>query len=236
MEENKDNSSQPMFFGEKFIPKNNRPSEEIRGLLKVILSNKEIEEVFHNIENNDAETQKKYTNRLLKLTEVLNKKQTDLGYNVAKDIDSRRLKNLNDNTVVGIIDYMIEAVEKCAPEQIEDIKKIPEIIESIHGVNGIDSHALRDAFIKYKLPGIKLTDVETAAKQYTQEYNTSNPQLDEDTEKVIKAFEDIYGGNEKLMEADVLKALRENIDERVAKIIKRYIIIKNYRNNSSKKQ
>ncbi|MEM4263856.1 MAG: hypothetical protein QW666_03105 [Candidatus Woesearchaeota archaeon] len=231
----KDSASQPIFSSEKFTLKNNRPSEEIRSLLKVILSNKEIEEVFHNVENNDAEIQKKYTNRLLKLTEVLNKKQTDLGYYVAQDIESRRLKNLNDTAALGIVDYIIAAAEKFSSEYIVHIKKIPEIIESIHGINGIDSHALRDAFIKEVLPEVTLKEIEDAAARYTREYNTSNPQLDEDTEKAIKAFEEIYGGNEELMKADVQKSLRETIDERVAKNIKRYIIVKNWLNNRGKK-
>lgn len=191
-------------------------------VLDMLLRSKEVEEAFISAERDldPMHVRQKFTDRLIDLQQAFNAKETDLGHDLARELN-RMVDKVGYFTLLGLMNYLLEHREDF--ESTDVVRKMPLAIERITGKNGIDSRLLKYHFVSSILPKEKPSDSDSLQK-LVEEYEQRSSELmrpnGAEAERYKQVCKSVYQGDYDAMKKEVSELIREGLQKIVRKIRK----------------
>jgi hypothetical protein len=189
--------------------------------LDALLNNKKLHEAYLCAEQelDPEKVAEQYTQRLLDLQVVLDKKEEGLGYAVATSIASK-LDTIDRFTAIGLINFILDIYIN---KDSDYIKSLPAAIEEIKGKNGNDSNFMKYHFVSKVLPKHAPTSKEDLTKlvtKYVQKYNAKNQTPNEQVMELNHILQVHYKGDDEQLKKDMRTSIQEELLETLGWAIK----------------
>jgi len=189
--------------------------------LDALLNSKKLHEAYLCAEQelDPEKVAEQYTQRLLDLQVVLDKKEEGLGYAVATSITSK-LDTIDRFTAIGLINFILDIYRN---QDSNYIKSLPAAIEGIKGKNGNDSNFMKYHFVSKVLPRRAPQSKEDLTKlvtRYVQNYNARNQTPDEQVMELNRILQVHYKGDDEQLKRDMRTSMREELLETLGWAIK----------------